>query len=314
MTGSEAWPSLPRESWLPTGDTLHMWMQIVGKVKLALCPWLNEWWQVALSVTARGIGTGNVPFGGSVLEIDFDFIEHALTIRTSEGASRSLRLRQRSVAAFFDEFMGTLDSMAIELPYFRPIPDEIADPIPFEEDGIHGSYDPDLVERWWRVVLSVSKVLEAHRSTFCGKSSPVQFWWGGFDLSHTRFSGRPADPPANANRLMRLAEDQESVAAGFWSGTAALGDFAFYSYAYPEPPGFATSAIRPANAWYDTGLREFILRYEDVRRSADPPATIEEFLRSSYEAGASLGNWDRQRLERPVPRFRGRLTDHRRER
>jgi hypothetical protein len=311
MNGSEAWPSLPREAWQPTSDTLHMWTQIAGKVKLALCPWLNEWWEVALSVTARGITTGNIPLRGGVFQIDFDFSDHALEIRTSEGESRAIPLRPRSVADFFQEFMAVLGSFRIDLPHYRQLPDEVEDPIPFAEDRVHDSYDAGLVQRWWRILLNVSNTFEAHRSAFYGKSSPVQFWWGGFDLSETRFSGRLADPPPGANRIMRLAEDQESVAAGFWPGTAKLGDFVFYSYTYPEPPGFKTAAVRPPQASYNTELREFILLYEDVRRSADPSAMIGDFLRSTYEAGASLGDWDRQRLERPLPQLFGRESAQR---
>jgi hypothetical protein len=303
MNKAETWPALPREAWQPTGDTLHLWLQIAGKVKLALCPWLNEWWQTGLHVTARGITTGNIPLAEGVFQIDFNFIEHVLQIQTSAGEYRAITLRPRSVADFFQDFMEALSSLAIDLPHFRPVPDEIAAPIPFAEDHVHDAYDAGLVRRWWRILLNVSKILEAHRSTFTGKSSPVLFWWGGFDLNQSRFSGRPAAPPAGANRIMRFAEDQESVAAGFWPGTAELGDFTFYSYTYPEPPGFKEAAIRPAQASYDATFGEFLLRYEDVRRSADPAATIEAFLQSTYEAGADLGGWDRQRLERPLPAF-----------
>lgn len=282
-----------------------MWAQIAGKVKLALCPWLNEWWQVALFLTARGITTGTIPLPAGAFQIDFDFIDHAVHIRTSQGDERTTGLRPRSVADFFEEFMAALGSLGIELPHFRPVPDELENPIPFAEDTVHDSYDASLVQRWWRLLLQVSNVFEVHRSAFRGKSSPVQFWWGGFDLSETRFSGRLADPPPGANRLMRLAEDRESVAAGFWPGNEKLGGFVFYSYAYPEPPGFKTAAVRPPQAYYDTDLREFILPYEDVRRAPDPAAAIRDFLQSVYEAGATLGNWDRERLEGRVPKLFG---------
>lgn len=299
------WPPLPLAEWQETRDTLHMWTQIVGKVKLQLCPFLNEWWQVALHPTARGLTTSVIPFPGGVFEIYFDFVAHQLLIQSSEGSSRVMALYPRSVADFYAEFMAVLRSLGIEVT-INTIPDEVTDRIRFEEDQRHTSYDRELVNRWWRIVMQTCKVFEAFRSPFFGKSSPVHFWWGGFDLSHTRYSGQPAPAKAGMNRMMRLAEDQKNISFGFWTGSGKLAGPVFYSYTYPEPEGLKTAAIRPRSARYDGDMGEFILPYDEMRQAGSPDKALMEFLQSTYEVGATLGHWDRDRLERPVPELQRR--------
>jgi hypothetical protein len=287
-------------AWQDTYDTLHMWTQIAGKLKIELCPYLNEWWEVALHLTARGITTGTIPWQDGVFEVEFDFITHNLSIRTSHGALKSLPLMARSVADFYGEFMAALRALGIKVT-INTTPQEVEQPIPFERDTTHAAYDPEYVTRWWRILTRAQSVFEQYRSGFCGKSSPVNFFWGSFDLSQTRFCGRPVAPPSGANRIMRYAEDQENIAVGFWPGGKRVSGPAFYAYAYPEPPGYKTAAVRPSAAHYDAGLGEFLLLYDDVRTAASPERMILEFLQSAYEAGANLAGWDRVALEQRGP-------------
>lgn len=300
MMNSEPWPALPFDAWADTLATLQRWTQIAGKVKLQLSPFLNEWWHVALHLTARGLTTSTIPTpNGGVFQIDFDFIDHAAQILSSDGSVRTMQLQPRSVAGFYTELMDHLQSLGIDV-VIDTIPDEVADRTPFEVDTEHASYDAESVERWWRVVLRVSRIFETYRSPFVGKSSPVNFWWGGFDLNQTRFSGRRAAPPSGANRMMRIAEDEENFSVGFWPG-AASGSPLFYCYVYPEPPGLVSTFTPASPARYDEALREFVLPYDDARQAADPDATIMRFLQDTYAACATLAQWDRKNLERPVP-------------
>ena len=302
---TETWPALPLEEWRETQATLHLWTQVVGKVKLELTPFLNEWWNVAFGVTPRGLTTGPIPAGGGAFAVDFDFVDHALLVRVSDGSSAVLALIPRSVADFYAEFLAALRALGIEVA-IDPRPVELPDPIPFDVDHEHASYDPEPVQRWWRIVVQTEQALQRFRSPFVGKSSPVHFFWGSFDLAATRFSGRPAVPPAGTPRFLRLAETQENFSCGFWPGNAtmtglALGEPAFYAYAYPAPPGFETASVRPAAAAYDPSFGEFLLRYEDARRAAAPEQAILGFFRSVYEAAATLGEWDRLALEHTPP-------------
>ncbi len=302
---TEAWPALPLEDWRETQETLHLWTQIVGKVKLALTPFLNAWWHVAFAVTPRGLTTGPIPAGDGAFAVDFDFVDHALFVRVSDGNSKVLALIPRSVADFYAEFLATLRALGIEVA-INPLPVEVPNPILFDADTGHASYDPEPVQRWWRIVVQTEQVLQRYRSPFVGKSSPVHFFWGSFDLAATRFSGRPAVPPAGAPRFLQLAETQENFSCGFWPGNATmsgvvLGEPAFHAYAYPAPPGFEAAAVRPSAASYEPRLGEFLLRYDDVRRADSPEQAILDFFRSVYEAAATLGGWDRQALERTPP-------------
>jgi len=298
----ERWPALPLEAWSDTCDTLHMWVQIVGKVKLTLSPFQNEWWQVAFQPTARGLATGPIPSGDGVFEAEFDFVDHNLVLRTSDGRSKALALMPGSVSDFYHHFMSALGALGIEAR-INTLPVEIPNPIPFEADHEHASYDPDYVHRWWRILTRTATIMEQFRSAFVGKSSPIQFFWGSFDLTETRFSGRPAAPPPGVPRFVQLAEDQENMACGFWPGNTAasgvtLGQPAFYAYSYPEPAGFKEASVRPGEARYHEKLGEFILFYEDVRHADLPERAIRDFFESSYDAAATLAHWDRLRLER----------------
>jgi hypothetical protein len=298
---AQSWPALPFADWQATYETLHRWTQIVGKVKLELAPFLNELWHVALQLTARGLTTGPMPVARGVVEVRFDFLDHNLAIETSTGERKMLPLMPRSVADFYGEFMDTLRSVGLAV-HITPIPDEVPDRTAFPDDRLHANYDADQVERWWQVMLQVSKAFEVYRSLFVGKSSPVQFYWGSFDLNQARYSGRPTIPPKGVPLFMRLAEDQEHIAVGFWPGSEKLGGAALYSYTYPAPAGLQNASIGPEPAYYDADLGEFVLRYEDVRQAETPEALILEFLQRTYEAGATQGNWDRQALERPIPK------------
>lgn len=296
-----AWPALPWEAWKETCATLHMWMQIVGKVKIELHPFLNQYWHSAFSVTARGLTTGTIPYRNGVFEVEFDFIDHNLAIRTSEGGRKMLPLVPRTVAAFYAEFMTSLKVIGIEVT-INVMPVEVPDPVPFDQDQIHASYDADHVRRWWQIMWQTDRVLQRYRSTFVGKSSPVQFFWGSFDLSETRFSGKTATPPAGGPMFYRLSENQENAACGFWPGNPSaagvtLGEPAFYAYIYPGPPGYEKATVRPSAAYYNTQLGEFILPYEAVRQSASPEQAILDFCESTYEAAANLAHWDRDALE-----------------
>jgi hypothetical protein len=294
------WPALGYADWQPTLDTLHMWTQVVGKVKLALSPFLNDWWNVTFAVTARGLTTSTIPFGGRVFQVDFDFVDHRLTINVSDGNSRSMQLVPRSVADFYNEFMSNLESLGIGIRIStRPM--EVDNTTPFPEDREHADYDPTYVTRWWRILVGVSRILERYRTPFIGKSSPVQFWWGSFDIATTRFSGRPAPPRQFPARWMAVGADEEQALAGFWPGNERLREPAFVAYTYPEAPGCRTAPLQPEGAYFQPELAEFVLPYSNVRQADDPEQLVLEFYRTTYEVGASLGGWDRVALERAEP-------------
>jgi len=299
------WPPLPWTEWQDSCETLHMWTQIVGKVALALRPFLNEWWQVAFPLTARGMTTGLIPYRDRAFQVDFDFIDHNLFIRTDDGITKALSLVPRSVAGFYADFLDTLRAIGIEVA-INPVPSEVPNPIPFDQDRVHASYDADAVNRWWRIQVQTEKVLQQYRSTFVGKSSPIHFFWGSFDLTHTRFSGRPAPVAEGAPRFFQLSEDQENIACGFWPGNPnyaglTLGEPAFYSYIYPAPDGYAEVAVKPEAAYFDQTFGQLVLRYEDVRRAESPEDALLGFFQSSYEAAADLAGWERSALEMTVP-------------
>jgi len=291
------WPALPLESWKDSYATLHMWSQIVGKVRLALTPVVNHWWNVPLYLSARGLTTSPISYRNAAFEIWFDFIDHQLVLQASDGSHKTLPLVPRTVADFYQEFMHMLHSSGIEVRIWR-MPVEIPDPIPFDEDRVHASYDSEAVEKFWRILLSVQCVFEEFRSRFLGKCSPIHFFWGSFDLAVTRFSGRRAPERPGADRMTREAYSHEVSSVGFWPGSGTITDPAFYSYTAPEPPGFRDCPARPAAARYDTQLGEFILMHDDVRTSASPSAALLDFCQSTYEAGATLARWDREALER----------------
>jgi len=293
---SECWPALPLESWKDTCATLHMWTQIVGKVRLRLTPLVNHWWNVPLYVTARGLTTSRIPYGERAFELWFDFIRHELVLETNDGIVKSLALTPRSVADFYAEFMKMLRSAEIEVHIWR-MPVEVPDPIPFDQDRVHASYDAKSVEKFWRILLSVNAVFEEFRADFIGKSSPVHFFWGSFDLAVTRFSGRRAPARPGADSITREAYSHEVSSVGFWPGGGDV-DAAFYSYAAPEPQGFKEARVRPEAAFYHQQLGEFVLIYEDVRNAPLPSASLLDFCRTTYAAGATLGNWNRHELER----------------
>ena len=295
MADSVSWPALPLAEWRDTYQTLQLWTQIVGKVRLALSPWQNHWWHVALYVNSRGLTTSPVPFRNSLFEIQFDFLDHRLEIQTSDGGRQSLPLVAQSVAAFYAKFMAALGALGITVA-IETKPQEIADAIPFEQDTRHASYDPEYAHRFWRILLSSAIVLNEFRSDFIGKCSPVHFFWGSFDLACTRFSGRPAPPRKGV--ISGDAYSHEVISAGFWPGGGAIDVPAFYSYTVPMPPGLPEARVRPAAAFWSTELGEFILRYDDVRGAASPRAALLEFLESTYVAGAELARWDRAALER----------------
>ncbi len=294
---TEVWPALPYAAWTDTRETLHMWTQIVGKVKLALVPFLNDWWQVAFTVTARGLTTATIPVGHRVFQVDFDFIDHRLAIHVSDGRARSLPLRPRSVADFYQEFMGALHALGLEVA-ITTTPVEVENTIPFDQDQVHAAYDPDYVTRWWRILLQVDRLLQAYRTPFVGKSSPVLFWWGSFDLAETRFSGRPAPKREWPARWMARGASQEHASAGFWPGGGTVQAPAFFAYTSPEPPGCREAAIQPGAAFYHPDVSEFILPYDEVRRSPSPDQMILDFFQSTYDVGATLAGWDRTALER----------------
>ena len=291
------WPALPFEQWKDTCATLHMWTQIVGKVRLALTPLINHWWNVPLYVNARGLTTSSIPYRDRPFELLFDFLDQQLVLQMSDGSRKSLPLRAMSVADFYKEVLGMLRSSRIEVNIWH-MPVEVPDPIPFDEDRVHASYDPQAAQRFWTILLSVQCVFEEFRSRFLGKCSPIHFFWGSFDLAVTRFSGRPAPERPGADRITREAYSHEVSSVGFWPGGGSVGGPAFYSYAAPEPAGFRDWAVQPAEARYDPQLNEFLLMYDDMRKSASPSAALLDFCQSTYEAAASLGKWDRSALER----------------
>ena len=295
-----AWPDLPFDSWRDTLATLQLWTQIVGKIRLARTPWVNHGWQVALYVTARGLGTSPMPYGSEICEMEFDFISHQLRVRTSRGDERALPLVPQSVADFYARVIDLLRELAVPVT-INPFPSELPDAIRFTEDRIHAAYDPAASHRFWRALVQIDRVLKLFRTSFLGKVSPVHFFWGSFDIAVTRFSGRraprhPGGAPHLSDEVVREAYSHEVSSAGFWPGNAAFPKAAFYSYAYPEPAGFRDQPVT-AGAYYDTGLGEFILTYDTVREARDPDALLLDFLTSTFAAAAGPGKWDRAALE-----------------
>jgi len=299
---TERWPELPYAAWKDTRDTLHLWTQVVGKVRLALTPWLNHSWHAALYVTARGLTTSPIPWRGGSIQVDFDFIDHVLWVRTSEGQFRQIMLKPTSVAEFYEDVMIALRELGIDVR-INTMPCEIADCVSFEQDTRHTAYDAGYAARFWRVLLSANEVFAYFRTAFLGKASPTHFFWGSFDLAVTRFSGRPAPlhpggVPHLPNAVAQEAYSHEVSSAGFWPGGGGPIDYAaFYSYAYPVPAGFASAPVRPAQAFFSKELGEFILPYDAVRTAPEPKRALMEFLQSTYEAAADLGRWNRAELE-----------------
>jgi len=290
-------PSLPLAAWQDTYATLHLWTQIVGKIRLVLSPPVNHWWHVTLYVTSRGLTTSPIPYGSRTFTMEFDFIDHRLRITTSEGAIATMALAPRSVADFYQECMALLHTLGIEV-VIRAIPDEVEHPIPFADDHTHAAYDAVYAERFWRILVQAARVLQVFRSRFLGKCSPVHFFWGAFDLAVTRFSGRQAPALPDADAVTRDAASHEESSCGFWPGSGPIQAPAFYAYTLPTPAGLEREPIRPRSAFWSPELSQHILLYEDVRQAAAPDDVLLEFLQSTYEAGATLAHWDRAALER----------------
>jgi hypothetical protein len=311
--GAADWPELPNTQWADTLETLHMWSQIVGKVRMGLSPWINHSWSVPLYVTSRGLTTSPIPYGGRTFEIDFDFVDHRLPIRVSDGQTTSLTLEPKSVAQFYDELLGTLSELDIDVS-IHPVPNEIAEPIPFPEDEVHGAYDPEHAHSLWGALVQSDRVMKAFRARFTGKVSPVHFFWGSFDLAVTRFSGReapqhPGGIPFLPDEITREAYSHEVSSCGFWLGNRGAPDPIFYAYAYPTPEGFSESSVRPEAAFWLADLGEFVLPYEAVRTADSPDDALDAFFESTHAAAADLAGWDREHLEwqrdfRPLPRYR----------
>jgi len=296
---SQRWPSLPLAEWKDTYATLHMWTQVVGKIRLALSPDINHYWGTALYVTARGLTTSPIPYAQGVFEINFDFVAHELRILTSTGESRSIRLMPRTVAEFYFELMAALSSLGIEVKVWA-MPVEVPRPVRFNVDEAHKSYDPEYAHRFWRILTSVEMVMREFRARFIGKVSPVHFFWGSFDLAVTRFSGRRAPERPDADPITKEAYSHEVISHGFWPGDGEIiKDAAFYAYAAPESEGFKSQRVLPAKAFYSGEKNEFFLMYEDMRQADSPEQVLLDFFQSTYEAGATLGNWNRAELERP---------------
>jgi hypothetical protein len=297
----ERWPELPYAAWKDTSATLQLWTQIAGKTRLALTPWLNHSWHVTLRVTARGLATPLISTKERDFQIEFDFVDHVLWLRTADGHSRQLMLRPMAVAEFYGEYLHALSELGIEIR-IDEMPNEIAGAIPFDRDTAHQAYDREYANRFWRVLLRSHEAFSRFRTSFLGKASPVQFFWGSFDLAVTRFSGRraplhPGGIPHLSDAVVREAYSHEVSSAGFWPGGGAIDYPAFYSYAYPAPDGFASASVRPAQAFFSKKLGEFILPYDAVRTAADPERVLSDFLQSTYEAAAETGKWDRANLE-----------------
>ena len=296
----EGWPVLRLEDWKDTYATLHMWTQIVGKIRLELTPRVNHWWNVPLYVSPHGLTTSLIPYGNRHFDIEFDFLSDQLLIRTSDSRSAAIPLAPRSVADFYKAVMAALRSLEIEVDIWV-MPVEVADAIPFDRDTTHNAYDADAVRRLWRILLSVDGVFNAFRSRFVGKSSPVHFFWGSFDLAVTRFSGRRApersDPDPVLRKIMQEAYSHEVISAGWWPGSGEIKEAAFYCYAAPASPEFAEQPVQPAEAFYHSGMGEYLLMYDDVRRAKSPTGALLEFLQNTYEAGAITGRWNRAELE-----------------
>ena len=298
---AEYWPGLPFSAWKDTGATLHMLTQMVGKIRLVQTPWINHSWHVALYVTARGLTTSPIPYGMRLFQINFDFIDHLLSIETSDGQSRTMTLETRPIADYYSQLFSHLAELGLDVKIHTK-PCEIADAIPFEKDYVHAHYDPQYANRFWRILLQADRVFTEFRSRFIGKCSPVHFFWGSFDLAVTRFSGKTAPPhpggiPNLPDWVGREAYSHEVSSCGFWPGSEDLPYPLFYSYAYPEPEGFRAVKLRPNSAAYNSTFGEFVLPYDEVRKAPQPDAMLLDFLQSSYEAAANLGKWDRGALE-----------------
>jgi len=294
----EKWPALPLSEWKDTYDTLHMWTQIVGKIRMELSPPVNHWWHTTLYVTSTGMTTSPIPCDARTFEIRFDLIRHNLLIEVSDGSVKALPLMHRTVADFYGELVAALRSLGIECRIWT-MPQEFPDPIRFELDDRHAAYDPEYANRFFRVLSASAEVMQEFRGRFIGKSSPVHFFWGSFDLAVTRFSGRRAPKREGADPVTAEAYSHEVISAGFWPGSGEINDAAYYAYAAPEPTGFAEQKVIPAQAFYSPTMKEYFLMYEDVRRSRRPEKALMEFLQSTYEAGANAAKWDREALERP---------------
>jgi hypothetical protein len=297
----DSWPELPTAAWRETYATLHLWTQIIGKIRLARTPWLNHSWHVALYVTARGLTTSPIPDGIRTFQIDFDFIDHHLRISTSDGAQRQLALAGQSVASFYAAVMAALAELGIHIT-IDEMPSELPEPIRFSQDNQHASYDPDAVRRFLQILVNVDRAFKQFRTGFLGKASPVHFFWGSFDLAVTRFSGRraprhPGGVPHLSDEVACEAYSHEESSAGFWPGSGTIDYPAFYSYAYPEPAGYRTTRVRPDAAFFSEALGEFILPYDAVRTATQPDQVLLEFLQSTYEAAANAAKWDRDTLE-----------------
>ena len=289
------WPALPLGEWESTYRTLHMWTQIVGKIRLGFAPLLNHWWNVALYVNPRGLTTSTIPYQGGAFEIQFDFVHHRLEIRTSDGRERVLALSPKSVAAFYRELFSALHEVGIDVQ-INTKPQELPDPIPLDRDETHASYDPEYANRFWHILQSTEAVFQEFRARFLGKQSPVHFFWGSFDLACTRFSGRACPPRKGI--ITSEAYSRECSSLGWWPGGGDVASPAFYAYTAPEPPAYGGQPVRPEGTLYQKKLHEFLLMYDDVRRATSPRAEILEFAQSTYEAGANLAGWDRASLER----------------
>lgn len=293
---SDVWPELPLDAWRDTYATLHMWLQIVGKVRLTLSPPINHWWHSTLYVTPRGLTTSAIPYGDLNFDIEFDFVNQNLQIRVSDGGSSSLTLKPQTVAAFYVELIGQLGALGIDVA-IHAVPDEVPEPIPFAEDATHKLYDPEHAYCFWQILVQCDRVFKQFRSDFIGKCSPVHFFWGSFDLAVTRFSGRRAPERKDGGALFREGYSHECSSAGFWPGSGPIQKPSFYSYTVPSPAGFDREPIRPEQAYFSPELGEYLLDYDVVRLSESPDQTLMDFLKSTYEAGANLGGWDRSVLE-----------------
>ncbi|HIK19137.1 MAG TPA: hypothetical protein IGS53_28170 [Leptolyngbyaceae cyanobacterium M33_DOE_097] len=303
---SQMWLPLPVAEWQDTNETLHLWTQIIGKIRLALAPKVNHWWHSTLYVTPRGLTTSAIPYGTRTFQITFDFLNHQLLVETSDGITKAIALMPRSVADFYQAVMTTLKDIGIEVKIWT-IPQEVTDPIPFEQDHQHAAYDEECAQRFWRILVQCDRLLTIFRARYAGKCSPVHFFWGSFDLAVTRFSGRPAPEhpggvPGMADWVTREAYSHEVSSCGFWFGKGAI-EALFYAYAYPTPEGFKDYPVQPQEAFFSPEMQEFVLPYEAVRQASDPDAMVLSFLQSTYEAAANSGHWDRAALEySPVPK------------
>ena len=309
-SNSQVWPALPFSEWKDTARTLHMWTQVVGKVRLALSPWTNHSWHVTLYLTARGLTTSPIPFRDRVFEIRFDFVSHELRLLTSDGGLKTIPLRAQTVAQFYRTVIDALRDLGIEVQ-INTTPNEVDPAIPFEQNETDSAYDPEAANRFWRVLLQSDRIFKEFRSEFCGKCSPVHFFWGSFDLAVTRFSGRrapqhPGGVPHLPDAVTREAYSHEVSSLGFWPGNEMMPDPIFYSYAYPAPPGFSEAQVQPSFAKYNPQLKEFVLPYEQMRLAESPDAALLEFARSTYDAASTLGNWDRAALTEAKPHLHSR--------